>query len=202
MLGLMYLGAAALYLALMFVVVRWAWRKGRADGGSFVKASALALVGFLTVYLPAFWNHIPIVLAHRSMCAKDAGFKANVTPEQWIAENKEALSKLTRQDIQGTSPSRELPDGFSRYEFLGGLLARESSEKYSTLYGVSVVRQEERVLDTRTNKPVLSRVDYHIGQRDDARLWLAGRKCLADDDPKSPSKLRQKFVQRIQEEIK
>jgi hypothetical protein len=45
MLGLMVLGAAALYLALMFFVVRWAWRRGRASGGSLLKASVFSVIG-------------------------------------------------------------------------------------------------------------------------------------------------------------
>jgi hypothetical protein len=174
MLGLMYLGAAALYLTLMFYVVRWAWRTGRAGGGSAVKASAFAFVGFLAVYLPVFWNHIPIVLAHRSMCAKDAGFKVHVTPAQWGAQNKEVLGSLRGVDLDKTTASRTLASGFSRYEFFGGALSRETKTQIGRLFGMNVVRAESKLLDARTGEVLTSRIGYAVGPREDARIWLTG----------------------------
>jgi hypothetical protein len=80
MIGLMLLGAGALYFGLMFFVMRGAWRAGRSEGGSVLQGLAFAFAGFLLVYLPIFWNHIPVLLEHRARCAKDAGFKVYVTP--------------------------------------------------------------------------------------------------------------------------
>jgi hypothetical protein len=177
MLGLMYLGAAALYLGLMLFVVSWAWRKGRAGSGSLVKAGAFALAGFLAVYLPVFWNHIPIVLAHRSMCAKDAGFKVHVTPAQWEAKNKDVLGSLRGVDLDKTTPSRTLASGFSRYEFFGGVLARETKTQSDRLFGMNVVRAESKLLDARTGDVLTSSIGYAVGPREDARIWLTGYSC-------------------------
>lgn len=177
MLGLMYLGAAALYLALMFVVVRWAWRKGRAGRGSLFKAGAFAFVALLAVYLPVFWNHIPIVLTHRAMCAKDAGFAVYVTPAQWEARNKDLLSSLRGVDLDKTTPSRMLASGFSRYEFFGAALARETKTQIDRLFGMNVVRLESRLLDARTGEVLTRRIGYSIGPLEDARIWLTGYSC-------------------------
>lgn len=198
----MVFGTAALYFGLMLGVMIWAWRKGRGNGGSVRRAMAFAAIGFLLVYLPVFWNHLPVMLTHHAMCAKDAGFNAYVTPEQWLTQNRDELAKLSREDVQRTTASRVLPDGFSRYEHFGGLLATESSSERSTLYGVLVVRVESRLRDTRTNALVASQVDYQLGQHDDARLWFAGRSCFAPGDPNNPSRLRQQFTQRLLEAIK
>lgn len=128
MIGLMLLGAGALYFGLMFFVMRWAWRAVRADGGSMLAASTFAFVGFLLFYLPVFWNHIPVLLAHRSMCEKDAGFKAYVTPEQWIALNKNEINALVRSEVEKkerNAETRKIADDFDQRIFFGGLLFSE-----------------------------------------------------------------------------
>ncbi len=60
MLGLIYLGAAALYLATMLAAIAWAWRYGRRTGASHGRAALYASGAFLLVYLPVFWNHLPV----------------------------------------------------------------------------------------------------------------------------------------------
>lgn len=202
MFGLMIFGAAALYLSLMFFVVRWAWRKGRANGGSALKATLFALLGFLLVYLPVFWNHIPVLLAHRSMCAKDAGFKAYVMPDQWIAQNQARLSKLMRSDIDKMSERRDLPDGFSRYEHSGGLLATEEKTTKEHFLGVTVLRIEDRVRDVMTGDVITTYVDYRVGDREDIRLWFGGFGCIPEGSPDDPSDLRQRFYSQILEGVK
>ncbi len=202
MFGLMVLGAAALYLGLMFLVVRWAWRKGRGNGGSVGKASAFAALGFLLVYLPVFWNHIPVLLAHRAMCAKDAGFTAYVAPEQWRQQNRDRLAGLKGEDLTKMSKRHEMPEGFSRYEHFAGLLATEERTVRQPLFGIVVYRIEDRVRDVRNGQLVSTYVDYRVGHREDIRLWFGGYGCIADDDPNDPSDLRQRFYFQLQEEFK
>lgn len=177
MLGLMYLGAGALYFWLMVFVMRKAWRAGRADGGSVAKASAFALIGFLVVYLPVFWNHIPLVLAQRSMCAKDGGFKALVTPEEWVAANRSRIGELRGVDFDKTTPRRSLSSGFSRYEFSGGLLAREERSDRQPLFGMHLYRSESRLLDAQTGNELTREIGYAVGPQEDARLWLLWYSC-------------------------
>jgi hypothetical protein len=176
-LGLMYLGAAVLYLAVMFVVMRWAWRAGRAGGGSRLRASGYALVGFLVVYLPVFWNHIPVLLIQQARCAKDAGFTVFVTAEQWVSMNKEFIHSARGLDLDRTTPSREVSSGFSRYEFLGGALAREMKTDVDRKLGVEFGRSESRLIDVRTGQLLTLDISYGIGPRDDARFWLVGHGC-------------------------
>ena len=163
MLGLMYLGAAVLYLAVMFVVMRWAWRAGRAGGGSGLKASGYAFVGFLVVYLPVFWNHIPVLLMQQARCAGDAGFTVFVTAEQWAQKNKEIVASLRGVDLERMTPSRQLPSGFSRREFFAGALAIETRSTIEEWLGVRFARSEVRTVDARTGELLTLDISHGIG---------------------------------------
>lgn len=183
MMGLAYLGAAALFLTVMFWVMYWAWQRGRANGGSVGRASAFAFAGFLVVYLPVFWNWIPVVLTHRNLCSSDAGFTVYVTPEQWVAENRGQFGSLAGVDLDETTKSLEPSPGTHRYEFFGGLLTRENNTKRFRRYGMNFLRGESRIVDSKSNVELTRRVNYTVGPREDARIWLPIRSCfeLADD---------------------
>ena len=189
MIGLMLLGAGALYFGLMFFVMRWAWRAVRADGGSVLAASTFAFVGFLLVYLPVFWNHIPVLLAHRSMCAKDAGFKAYVTPEEWIAQNKEVIRQLTKQDVENqlrAAKTTNIADGFDQYQFFAGLLNSQNRGTYYRVLNINIRKWEQRIQDARTGQLLATLTNYSAsGHRDDISGWKFPNKCphLATQDP-------------------
>lgn len=199
MLGLMYLGTALLYFAVMWIVIRWAWRVGRNNGGSLLRSFSFAFAGFLMVYLPLFWNHIPVTLKHRSLCATDGGFNLYKTPEQWVAENRDHIAALNGIDLNKMSKSRKVGDGYDRYEYFGGLLASESRHTRSRVFQVDVLRVESLEVDVRTGAVVASLVDYQIGSRDDVRLWFAGKSCFAPNDARNPFTLSVKFNQQLRE---
>jgi hypothetical protein len=189
MFGLMVLGAVALYLALMFFVVRRAWRRGRANGGSLLKASAFAVLGFLLVYLPVFWNHIPVLLAHRSMCAKDAGFKAHIEPDRWRALNSDEISRLSKKEVEAEdrkAVGSKLPDGFMRYLHFGELLASEQMASSKRFLAVDVDRIERRLRDMMSGQVLSTYVDYSIGGRDDIRLWIFPKSCFDTNSTSHP----------------
>jgi len=94
MIGLIVLIVAAVYLALLIWAMRAAYRWGKKRGLSTGKCWTAAAVGFLVVYLPVFWDHIPTLLAHKYYCEKEAGFWVYKTIEQWKKENREALKEL------------------------------------------------------------------------------------------------------------
>lgn len=203
MLGLIYLAAATLYLALMFFVMRWAWRKGRANGGSIPKATGFMLVGFLVIYLPVFWNHIPILIAHRSMCAKDAGFVAFTTPDQWIRENRSRLGNLKPTDgLDWISDRRMTADGYTSHVYFGGLLSSESQSRQQQVFGVSVSRTEIRIRDLNSGAILATLVNYQVGTPEDARPWLAGHTCYRQGDGQAPWILSEQFHQRLRESVK
>jgi hypothetical protein len=181
MLGLMYLGAAALYLALMFFVVLWAWRIGRANGGSRLKGAGFGLVGFLVVYLPVFWNLVPTVLVHRHYCEKDAGFFVQMPADQWHATHEsevELINKLSRNLREATSPTTLLPGGSGRSTHFNGLLASDfKSERLST-WSVDLRRLTWRTVDARTGAVLATVVDYQTGPAPDMRFWVRRPSCF------------------------
>jgi len=200
MLGLMYLGAALLYLTLLVVVVRWAWRQGRQDGGPVWKGAALAFLGFLLVYLPVFWNQIPVALSFKSACESDAGFIAFDDPEDWIASHRKAIQELHGIDPEKTSKSQKTSSGASRYTYMGGLLAKEDSFAERDVLGISLGRLESLIVDTGTGQVLGRVVDYSLGSREDARIWLTRRSCFSDD--RHPLSQMSKFNQQLKGALK
>ena len=178
MLGLMYLGAVAIYLALMRLIVRWAWRAGRKQSGSIVRGTICAILAFVAVLLPPFWNLIPIAMAHRDACARDAGFRAFVNPMDWIASHQVGIQARRGIDPELTSDTRETTSGFSRYTYMGGLLATDERTSRSELLGMTLSRSEMRVVDAETHQVLAQAIDYSIGPREDARIWLTRRSCF------------------------
>lgn len=95
MIGLIILIAGAIYLAVLVLVTRVAYRWAKNKGLSRIKCRLVAAGGFLAVYLPVFWDHIPTVIAHQYYCATEAGFWVYKTPEQWRKENPGVAEALT-----------------------------------------------------------------------------------------------------------
>ena len=185
MLGLAVLLIVMAYAALMIWAVAFGRRRGRRDGGSRRMAAAYAGLGFLVVYLPVFWNHIPVLLAHRSMCVKDAGFKSDVTPQQWIAQNKEAIGKLTKESVlQQELASRRVDaaDGYQREVYFGGLLAAEWRGTVHRVLNVDIHKDERRIVDVGSGQTLATFVDYSSsGHPDNIRGWIFPDSCQQAD---------------------
>lgn len=181
MFGLMVLGAAALYLALMCFVVRWAWLKGRASGGSLLKASGFAVVGFLVVYLPVFWQLLPTLILYSHYCRKDAGFWARVPAQQWLAAHDAQVREanaLPRQQREMTSKSMNLPDGFSRSVYFNGLLTSDFKSERLDAWGGIVNRLTWRTADAASGEVLAVAIDYRSGYGD-LRSWLNAESCVS-----------------------
>ncbi len=181
MFGLMYLGAAALYLAVMFFVVRWAWRKGRANSGSKIQGATFGIVGLLIICLPVFWNLIPTTLVHRYYCEMDAGFFPQVPAEKWksMHESEVALiNQLPRNLREATSPTALLPAGFSRSTYFGDLLASDFKSEQIATWSVDLRRLTWRTVDVKTGAVLASVVDYQTGRETDMRFWARNPSCF------------------------
>lgn len=182
MFGLVVLAVAALYLGLMLVVVRFAWRLGRAHGGTRRKAFGFASVGFLLVYLPVFWDHIPTLVVHRYHCAKDAGFTAYVDAKEWHAKNAAAVAavnRLSRDEREAYTTLPQSSDGFERYVDFGGLLRLDSRHKRVVSW-LPVGRSEQRIADARTEQVLAIAIDYSSGSSSPEYLkwWNSIGSCI------------------------
>lgn len=150
------------------------------------KAAAFASLGFLAVYLPVFWNHVPVVLAHRSMCARDAGFQIRVQPAQWIAQNRDKLISASFAEPDKTSEAKQLSDGYYRSTYFAGLLASETGSTRQEVLGIAIERTEVRIRDVQTSSVLATLVNYQLGGRDDVRPWFAGNTCYGHGDDGAP----------------
>ncbi len=183
MFGLVVLAGAALYLGLMFVTVRFAWRQGLASGGARRKAFCYAAVAFLIVYLPVFWDHIPTLAVHRYHCAKDAGFTAYVEAKNWHAENAKAVAMVNRlpsREREGAGQAVRTSDGFDRYAVFGGLVHADYRSVQVGWEGLPVWRSEHRISDAHTGETLAKAVDYSsgYGTTEGLRWWLRRSSCV------------------------
>lgn len=181
MMGLMYLGAAVLYLVVMFTVTRWAWRTGRANGGSRARGLAFALVGFLAVYLPLFWDLIPTVAAHRIYCARDAGFTVHVPAPHWRRNHEQEIQRawnLPRSEREALSSRVQTVDGFSRITHFNHLLASDFKSEQIAIWGVNLRRLTWRTADALTGETLATAVDYQTFGAD-LRSWLNIHGCVS-----------------------
>lgn len=99
MIGLVVLIVSVVYFALLIWATRSTYHWAKKCGWSRDKCWGAAVGGFLVVYLPVFWDHIPTLIAHKYYCEKEAGFWVYKTPEQWKKENPRAEDKLTWTDL-------------------------------------------------------------------------------------------------------
>lgn len=82
--GVVIVGAIALYLIVSLVVVVLAARAAKKRGRSQWRLGGAAA---LVMYLLVFWDQIPTLVAHNYYCGKQAGFWVYKSLDQWKAEN-------------------------------------------------------------------------------------------------------------------
>jgi len=97
MFGLAVLVVMVLYLSLLFWATKSGWRWGiKKKGWTGKKRYLGAMIGFLIVYLPVFWDWLPTVALHQYYCSKESGFWIYKTLNQWKDENPGVIENLER----------------------------------------------------------------------------------------------------------
>jgi hypothetical protein len=198
MFGLIVLLFLVVYGALMIGAIRYGWRRGRRNGGSKRKAAAFASLGFLVVYLPVFWNHVPVLLRHQWLCASDAGFTQYVEPSAWRADHANEIRELSPERAHGFETRREA-DGSYVWRIYGGLLDSRSVNKRSFFLRVPVIRKEEQLLSTADQQLLAKQVNYLlVGARDDIRSWIFPASCWARNS--APPYAMEQYVRQLKGE--
>jgi hypothetical protein len=150
--GLMVLGAYALYAWLSVWIVKKAAREARARGISGWKWGVPAA---LVMYHLLLWDWVPTVIAHRYYCQKDAGFVVHKTLDQWKQENPGVAETLS-----STPAARAWGSVYP-------INQRFALNSTSTPVFLSVSRNPEQIIDTKTNDVMWETIDYSSG----ARVW-------------------------------
>lgn len=111
--GIVIFGALVVYAIVLAAGTWFAYRWAAKRSLSLGKRCLVAASGFLVVYLPVFWDHIPTLIAHKYHCEKEAGLRISKTVEQWKAENPGVVETLTWSEASSTS---QLADGATRLD--------------------------------------------------------------------------------------
>lgn len=175
MIGLILLIAGAIYLAILIFATRGAYRWAKGKGLSKAKCWLAAAGGFLVIYLPVFWDHIPTLIAHQYYCAKDSGFWIYKTLDQWKQENPGVAETLVANKSVVTLPNAYV------------LNQRFNWAVYKTQYFPLnyMTKTEWQVVDSKTSEILARFVNYSAShERRQAgwtgwKFWLDNPYCIS-----------------------
>jgi len=175
--GLVILGAIALYLIVSLVVVVLVAKVAKKQGRSPWRWGGAAA---LVMYLLVFWDHIPTVVAHRYYCEKEAGFWVYKTVEQWKAESPGVAETLV---AKRGAPSKRQGD-MENYTDTYSLSSRFNwIVKHNGQFLFNRWRHEQEVVDVKTGDVLGRYVDFSTSQiRRQAgwsgwKMWLDVTHC-------------------------
>ncbi|MBY0268884.1 MAG: hypothetical protein K2X06_03340 [Burkholderiales bacterium] len=176
--GLVILGALALYLLISIAVVIGAIKHAKKTGKS-VKRWGWGAV--LIMYLIPFWDWIPTVAVHQYYCATESGFWVNKSLDQWKAENPGVSETLVAN--KATSSKRQ--GDMTNYTDTYYLNQRFNWVVKKT--GPLLLHRwhwEKEVIDTSTNEVLVRYVDFSTGSGfiggppRGFRFWLQNDHCI------------------------
>ncbi|MDE2309287.1 MAG: hypothetical protein KGL01_00480 [Betaproteobacteria bacterium] len=183
MFGLIVFGLLGIYLLLLAWATRRGWRWGvEKKGWTGRKRYLGAVIGFLIVYLPVFWDFIPTLVVHQYYCAKDSGFWVYKTLDQWKAENPGVMEGL-HQILQ---PNQRMP--YSDLSILDERFAIETHRREPVPL-LSTQIAERLLVDRKTGEVLAKGVDVGSGYGNLAvgaeslhayKFWLSIKPCRAD----------------------
>lgn len=176
--GVVILGAIALYLIISLVVVVLVARAAKKRGKSSWRWGGAAA---LVMYLLVFWDHIPTILVHKYYCEKEAGFWVYKTVDQWKAENPGVAETMVAN--KGEPPSRQgnmenYTDTYSLNQRLNWVVKKTGPLVLNRW------RWEKEVVDTKTNEVLVRYVDFSTGSGflggppRSFRFWLQSDHCI------------------------
>ena len=175
MIGLILLIVGAIYIALLVLATRAAYHWAKNKGLSKSECRLVAVGGFLAVYLPMFWDHIPTLIAHQYYCVKDSGFWVYKTLDQWKVENPGIAETLVANTSVVTTQNAYI------------LNQRFNWAVHETRYFPinHMIRTEWQVVDSKSNEILARYVNYSAShERRQAgwsgwKFWLDSPYCIS-----------------------
>ncbi|MGH8710751.1 MAG: hypothetical protein ACREVA_05475 [Burkholderiales bacterium] len=180
--GVVILGAIALYLIVSLAVVVLAARAAKKRGKSPWRWGGAAT---LVMYLLVFWDHIPTVVAHKYYCEKEAGFWIYKTVDQWKKENPGMMETL----VANKGDPHKFEGDMANYTTTNFLNSRFNLvvKHRGSLFLHRWLREDE-LIDTKNNEVLARYVDFSTSQeRRQAgwsgwKFWLDSRHCSGGID--------------------
>ncbi len=178
--GLVVLGALALYLIVSITVVVAATRAARRNDKSPWRWGGGAA---LVMYLLVFWDHIPTVITHKYFCATEAGFWVYKTVGQWKAENPGVLETLVTNKGESSTRQGDMGNYTDTY-FLNQQFSWVVTQQ-DTSQSLPIIRMEQAVVDRDKNEVLARYVGFGSGNRVDdrsgppgtVRFWMVNHHC-------------------------
>ena len=190
MMGLMILGALAIYLLVSVFVTRKAASWAKANNKKPWLWGGLAA---FVMYNLVFWDLIPTLVMHKYYCSTQAGFWVYKTPEQWKKENPE----VTAEDLKplGENPN-EMPhevlnagtfEAISVTKINNRIFNAFDSEEIKSL--VPMTKNVDYFYDIKSGKKIAELIDFSSGYGNPMttgrgisawKFWLSGN-CFGGD---------------------
>jgi hypothetical protein len=171
--GLVILGALALYLLISILVVNAAIKHATTSGKS---AKRWGWGAALVMFLIPCWDWLPTVAVHQYKCATEAGFWVYKSVDQWKVENPGVMETLVyRKDI----PRLETPYGDAiklNDRFLHIF-------KYEGPYPLNRWRIETQIRDSKNGELIARELDFSTSQErrragwSGWKFWLDSERC-------------------------
>lgn len=171
--GLMILGALALYLLISIFLVIGAVKHAKNNGKSAKRWGwSVALV----MYLIPFWDWMPTVAVHQYYCSTEAGFWVYKSVDQWKSENPGVMETLVAQRSIQATPYGELQILDERFSI------QTYRNKPIPLITTNIT--ERRLVDSKTGVMLAKGVDVGSGVGNIAtgggfKFWLNQKPCVA-----------------------
>ncbi len=193
--GVVILGAVALYFLLCVFVVRGAIKHAKKNGKS---AKRWGWGAALVLYLIPCWDWLPTVAVHQYYCSSEAGFWVYKSVEQWQVENPGVMGTLVPR--QGAPSKREGDiDNFTDTYFLNQRINKVV--KFHGKFLFNRWRLEQELVDTKSNEVLARSVDFYTAQiRGDGgwsgwKFWLHNERCGRGANSQHDTyELRRQFV--------
>ena len=145
--------AFVIYLAISFVVIRFAMKQARTSGRRpWVWGGVAAFI----MYNLVFWDWIPTVVAHKYYCANEAGFWVYKTLDEWQKENPGVIETLSSV----IEPSEELPNGYRRMIDQRFVLENHTTKP---AYLLSTTVFDRRIVDSKNGEILYKNVNIGSG---------------------------------------
>lgn len=93
--GLIIVTGFCLYFYILYWATRRSYLWGKSRGFSTYQNIGFGILGFLIIYLPVFWDFLPMLVIKEYHCRKDSGVRIYKTASQWAEENA-SLAKSIR----------------------------------------------------------------------------------------------------------
>jgi hypothetical protein len=179
--GLVILLVVLAYLAVLIGAPMIGYRLAARRGWKKSRRWLVAVLTFLVIFLPMFWDWLPTAWLHSYYCDKYGGLTVVKTPEQWIQANPGVVETLKR-------PSKPLQTGaWPKYSRpLNQRLRLETESREVALW---LQQFERRVVDEKTGETLVRSVDFSTGQTvrgfehfRDIKTWMHLSSC---DDHKA-----------------